>query len=249
MFGKFNRESMLSSHSNIREQYLLRMRQNLSDDTKRHLHRGFLLRLSMMEEATIILDDELSKAQGPLSHHLAIRLTLFLNAYYLNLAGSLDNLAWALTYHHNLINNIDEDKLEHRRFAQLLGKDFLAALRRSRLDQLSAEIEPFRDWYWEMRDFRDPAAHRIPLFVPTSVYSEDDVKESQRLDTEAAELISKGEWDEGMSLLSQSYGLGKHMPIFISETSEIKPYDLAGRVDDDHQNWLKIVEAVLRLGF
>jgi hypothetical protein len=226
------------------------MRQNLSDDTKRHLQRGFLLRLSMMEEVTIILDDELCKAQGPLSQHLAIRLTLFLNAYYLNLAGSLDNLAWALTYHHNLIDSIDEDKLEHRRFAQLLGRDFLAALRRSRLEQLGAEVEPFRDWYWEMRDFRDPAAHRIPLFVPTSVYSEDDdVKETLRLDTEAAELISKGEWDEGMSLLQQSYRLGKQMPIFTSETPGIKPYDLAGRVNDDHQNWLKIVEAVFRLGF
>lgn len=249
MFGKINRESMLTSHSNIREQYLLRMRQKLSGETKRHLHRGFLLRLSMMEEATIILDDELSEAQGPLSHHAAIRLTLFLNAYYLNLAGSLDNLAWAVTYHHNLINNIDEDNLKHRRFAQLLGKEFLAALHRSRLDQLSAEIEPYRDWYWEMRDFRDPAAHRIPLFVPPSVYSEDDMKESQRLDSEAAELISKGEWDEGMNLLRKSYRLGKHMPIFISETSEVKPYDLAGRVDDDHQNWLKIVGAVFRLGF
>lgn len=61
MFGKIDRDSMLTSHSNIRERYLLRMRQNLSDDTKRHLQRGFLLRLSMMEEAVGILDDELKR--------------------------------------------------------------------------------------------------------------------------------------------------------------------------------------------
>lgn len=39
------------------------------------------------------------------------------------------------------------------------------------------------------------------------------------------------------------------MPIFISETPEIKLYDLAGRVGDDHENWLKVVEAVFELGF
>lgn len=249
MFGKIDRDSILTSHRDIREQYFYRLRQNLSADTKRHVWRGFLFRLSMMEEAIIILDDELSKAQGPLSPHLAIRLSLFLNAYYLNLAGSLDNLAWALTYHHNLLNNIDEDNRKHRTFAQLLDKKFLAALRQSGLDQLSAEIEPFHDWYWEMREFRDPAAHRIPLIVPPTVYSDDDVKESQRLDTEAAELIAKGEYDEGMSMLRQSYRLGKHMPVFVSESPNIKPYDLAGRVDDDHKNWLKVVGAVFRLGF
>lgn len=249
MFSKIDRDGILTAHSNIRERYLLRMRQNLSEDTKRHLQRGFLLRLSMMEEAVVILDDELSKAQGPLSHYMAIRLTLFLNAYYLNLAGSLDNLAWALTYHHNLISDIGEDNLEHRRFAQLLGRDFLAALHRSGLDQLSAEIEPSRDWYWEVRNFRDPAAHRIPLFVPTSVYSEEDVKESQGLDTEAAELIAKVEWDEGMGLLRQSHQLGKQLPIFVSEAPGIKLYDLAGRVEADHQNWLRVVGAVFGLGF
>src|SRR5437868_13498847 len=101
--------------------------------TKRHLHRGLLIRLSMMEESIIILDEELSKSQGPLNTYLSIRLTLFLNAYYLNLAGSLDNLAWALVYHKGLLNDINEDTQRHRRFAQLLGKELLAELRNQNL--------------------------------------------------------------------------------------------------------------------
>ena len=78
----------------------------------------------MMEESIIILDEELSKSQGPLNTYLSIRLTLFLNAYYLNLAGSLDNLAWALVYHKGLLNDINEDTQRHRRFAQLLEKSY-----------------------------------------------------------------------------------------------------------------------------
>src|SRR5437764_12243444 len=100
-----------------------------------------------------------------------------------------------------------------------------------------------------MRDFPGPAAHRIPLNVSRSVFSEEDVKEHERLDREAAELIAKGEHDSGMNLIYQSQRLGTYMPIFIAETSRIKMYDLAGRINLDHGNWQKIVEAVFNTGF
>ena len=249
MYAKMDRNYILKSYYDIREQYLFVMRQNLCDDSKKHLHRGLLMRLSMMEEWIIILDEELSKAQAPLDSYLSARLTLFLNAYYLNLSGSLDNLAWSLTYHNALLVNIDEDDLKHRQFAQLLGKKFLTKLRNKHLDQLSFTLEPFRDWYWEIREFRDPAAHRIPLYVPRSIYSEEDIKEHERLDKEAAELISKGEYDSGMNKIYTSHQLGKHIPIFVSETSQIKLYDLAGRINLDNENWQKIVQAVFEMGF
>ena len=114
MFGKIDRNHILELHSSIREHFLLRLRQDLCEDAKRHLHRGLMVRLGMREEAALILDKELSKAQNPLSHYLSIRLTLFLNAYYLNLTGSLDNLAWALTYQHRLKDNNNGDKPEQR---------------------------------------------------------------------------------------------------------------------------------------
>jgi hypothetical protein len=100
-----------------------------------------------------------------------------------------------------------------------------------------------------MRQFRDPAAHRIPLLVPHSVYSEEDVKKAQELDEAAAQLIRQRERKEGMNLAHQSYQLGKHIPIFISENPEIKRYDLARQVNLDHANWLRIVEVVLQIGF
>ena len=120
------------------------------------------------------------------------QLTLFLNAYYLNLTGSLDNLAWALTYHHQLLANIDESKREHRIFVQLVGKNFLSTLLQKQLTQLHAELELFRDWYWEIREFRDAAAHRIPLAVPLAVLSDADMERRSDLDERAAQLIMNG---------------------------------------------------------
>jgi hypothetical protein len=249
MFEKIRRDDFLNSHIEIHEIFLLKLQNNLCDGAKKHLHRGMIMRLKMMEEAILTLDQEIGKSEEPLNHYLATRLTLLLNAYYLNLAGSLDNLAWALTYQYSLVDDVDENKPKHREIAQLFGNKFLAKLRERNLEQLDKELQPFRDWYWDMRQFRDPAAHRIPLLVSHSVYSEEDVKKAQEHDEAAAQLMRQGKWKDGMNRLHQSDRLGKHRPIFISENPEIQCYDLARQVNLDHANWLRIVEVVLRIGF
>ncbi len=249
MFDKIRRDDFLKSHIDIHEIFLLKLQNNLCDGAKKHLHRGMIMRLKMMEEAILTLDREIGKSEEPLNHYLATRLTLLLNAYYLNLAGSLDNLAWALTYQYSLVEDVDENNWKHRKFVQLLDEKFLAQLRERNLEQLDKKLQPFRNWYLDMRQFRDPAAHRIPLLVSHSVYSEEDVKKAQELDEAAAQLIRQGEWKDGMNLLRQSDQLGKHIPIFISEKPEIQCYDLARQVNFDHANWLRIVEVVLRIGF
>ncbi len=56
--AQIDRDKILMSHHEIRQKYLLTMHQQLSEDTKRYLHRGFLIRLSMMEESLLILNCE-----------------------------------------------------------------------------------------------------------------------------------------------------------------------------------------------
>jgi hypothetical protein len=249
MFDKIRHDDFQDSHQDIRENFLLKLQNNLCDGAKKHLHRGMIMRLAMMEEAILTLDQEIGRSEEPLDHYLATRLTLLLNTYYLNLAGSLDNLAWALTYQYSLVEDVDENNWKHRKFVQLLDEKFLAKLRERNLEQLGKELQPFRDWYWDMRQFRDPAAHRIPLLVSHSVYSEEDAKKAQEHDEAAAQLIRQGKWKDGMNRLRQSDRLGKHLPIFISENPEIQCYDLARQVNLDHANWLQIIEVVLRISF
>ena len=239
----------LTSYRWVREQYIFDKRHLLPENVKRHLHRGFLVRVAMMDESVITINEELTKAQKPLGSYLSARLTLLLNSYYLNLSGSLDNLAWALTYHHNLLENIDENNIEHRKFTQLLGKKFLQNLRQKSLKQLADELELCSSWYKEVKEFRDPAAHRIPLSIPHAVYSEEDVEKRNVLDKKSAELFSKGLYDEGMNFMRQIEQLGKQMPEFISENSKIERYDISGRINLDHENWDKVVKSVFQLGF
>jgi hypothetical protein len=249
MFGKIRRNDFLQAHGKLREFFILKLRHDLCEEAKKHLQRGLMIRLGMMEEAILSLDSEVGKTNEPLNHYLVIKLTLFLNAYYLNLAGSLDNLAWALAYQHKLMDEIDEDNLKHRRLAQLVSKDFLRLLRQNNLESLCTMLEPVQAWYWDIREFRDPAAHRIPLNVPSAICSEDDIQRAKELDEQAAALISGGEWESGVDLMHQSYRVGQHVPVFIAEAPKIQVYDLAGRIDHDHGIWLEVVNNVLQEGF
>lgn len=248
-FASLNMDEMLQDFFGISEEYWLARRHGLNEGAKKHLHRGLLVRVNMLIESVTFLNEELQSADGPLSSYLATRLTLFLNVYYLNLAGSLDNLAWALIYHHTLQENINEDNQEQRQFAQLLNKNFLKAIQERGLDSLYKKIQMLRGWYWEIKKFRDPAAHRIPVLVPSSIYTEQDAINADYLDIEAAKFFREGNHSEGMKTFQQIGKLGRQMPVFISETTSIKVYDLAGRINLDHKNWYSIVNLVLSEGF
>ncbi|MEM7062855.1 MAG: hypothetical protein AAF572_06800 [Cyanobacteria bacterium P01_B01_bin.77] len=249
MVGKIRRNDFLKAQNNLLEFFSLKLRHDLCEGSKKHIHRGLIIRLLMMEKAILDLDSEVGNSNEPLSHNLSIELTLLLNAYSLNLAGSLDNLAWALAYQHNLIKDIDKDNSKHRRLAQLVSKDFLKLLQEHRVGALHTMLEPLQKWYWDIREFRDPFAHRIPLYVPPAVCTEDDEQRAEEWDKQAAELMAAGEWESGRSLMYQSLNVGQHLPVFIAEVLKIQIYDLAGRIDDDHGIWLGVVDNVLQEGF
>jgi hypothetical protein len=106
-----------------------------------------------------------------------------------------------------------------------------------------------RNWFKEIKEFRDPAAHRIPLLVPSSILSKEDVDEQRHLDSNAAELFTKSNYSKGMSTSRQIDRLGVQLPWFASETTSLRMYDLAGRLNLDHSNWHILVSASLSHGF
>lgn len=249
MFDSIHRDKILLDLDNLRIKYLTDIRHRLSEGAIKHLHRGLLVRINMLEESVVVLGDELQRADGPLDSYLASKLTLLINAYYLNLAGSLDNMAWAIAYHHSLWLPIDENDWNQRKHAQLMNKVFLDAISAKGLESLKIVLCSHKDWYKEMRMFRDPAAHRIPITVPCAIYSESDVTEMDRLDSESANAIEKCDRTATREAFRKSNSLGKQVPIFISESTSKHFYDLAARVNQDHVNWHGIVEALLHEGF
>ncbi len=203
----------------------------------------------MVEQAALTLDEHLPIAGEPLDPHLSIELTANLNLIYLNIAASMDNLAWALAYQYELLENLDENHPSTWRFVGLLNGKFLRALQAIGLQKLVKELDSFSTWYSDVRSFRDPFAHRIPLYVPPSVYSENDIEERARLDKEAAEHFARDEDELGMEKMHEIRRLGTYMPAFIAEGEQIKVYNLGLKITDDIASWYQLSSLVMSEAF
>lgn len=86
-------------------------------------------------------------------------LTLFLHAFLLNISGGIDNLAWVWFY----VRGIDkiENLRKYRNRIGLFNSDFQKYLDKGILDKC---LE-FKGWYDLLKKYRDPIAHRIPLYI------------------------------------------------------------------------------------
>jgi len=51
MFATLDRDRMLKDFSNVSERYMLNLRHGLVEGAKKHLHRGLLVRVNMLEES------------------------------------------------------------------------------------------------------------------------------------------------------------------------------------------------------
>ena len=76
MFDSINRDKILLELSGLRLKYLTYTRHRLSEGAIKHLHRGLLVRINMLEDSVVVLDEALRRAEGPLDSYLATKLSL-----------------------------------------------------------------------------------------------------------------------------------------------------------------------------
>lgn len=202
----------------------------------------------MIERALIELDETTHNRTEPLSIYQSDQVCLLINSYYINICGSMDNLAWALLYKLNP-KNIDENNCDHRKLATLSNLTFKNQLKSNGLIKLTESLNNLQDWIADLKKFRDPSAHRIPLIISPSILSKIDLAKYTDLDQEAADLISNGRRSEGMEKFYEKCSLGTFSPIFICENPEFAAYPIIGQLNHDHTHWLKAVFSVLDHGF
>jgi hypothetical protein len=214
----------------------------------------------MIRECLLFIDQhaqpDLAKA---MKFPLGTQLMIHLNALYLNMLGALDNLAWMLAFELGLHKDLGErgSKPGVRAFCNLFGDKFLAALEPLR-PELAHLLVKHRTWYLEVRQLRDPAAHRIPLKFSRAVLTEADRKLVDELQAKAGvalkRLISKPEptGDQAIHLIreagrltEESASVGAFLPIIV--TSDDLGYESRSGPDQirkDHTNYMNVAEMV-----
>ena len=143
-----------------------------------------------------------------------------LNEIYINIRGSLDNLAWCLLAIRS--PRPDERPLPVP-LVELFGERFRQRIDVQEISDFLAEFDP---WYSELKERRNPAAHRLPLFVLPSIQDDETVEQyNQAMRTfidanqraidalveglEADELVANAE-----ALREKLLGVGKFHPLF-----------------------------------
>jgi len=184
----------------------------MTEGGQRHISRGFIRRHLMLCRARVHIRDTITEQDKPLDAYTATDLSLLLNAYYLTLRGALDNLAWGLTYEWALLSIVDEHNWKCRKFCQLEGQHFQQKLAAQSCKAASAVLSAIT-WLRELKRFRDPAAHRLPLTIVRQALFEHDIEEYQEIRVKAARAIEAGDIHKYASLIHQSSMVGRFIPI------------------------------------
>ena len=101
----------------------------------------------------------------PMTHDDVFEAARALNDIYIHSRGTLDNYGWTLI---NLFCNEDSFR---RNEVDLFGRRFQSE---PSLKEFYESLAPYLDWNREIKERRDPVAHRIPLSVPPSLFTDDD---------------------------------------------------------------------------
>ncbi|MEO8277959.1 MAG: hypothetical protein ABI639_17245 [Thermoanaerobaculia bacterium] len=173
------------------------------------------------------------------------RATADLNFCYLNFRGGIDNLAWAIKHRHGLLPNLSEDESKGRPQVDLFGPQFLRELA-GVAPGLCDGLNSFENWYGELRNLRDPSAHRIPLYVPPGLIIDAEFVEELR-DLEVSRVtdgpgpgVSLSEWS------ARAREGSRFAPVFMaSAPAGHSVYSLYGQLDHDHRQFLSVAQVVL----
>jgi hypothetical protein len=211
-------------------------------DARRHFNEGFVRRHYMLQSSRLFLDEHCaSDRKTPLSPYEATDCAIYLNAYYSNLRGALDNLAWVFQYEWQLLGELGEDQGRDRQKCYLFGRPFLAALKISHPD-IAIALEEHRDWAVELAELRDPGAHRIPIYVPPSVItSQHQVEEFRRIEAQANLPESDRNGRSISDIYHEAQAVADFAPVMIlSPRRGLEIRAISKQVGFDHDKYLTI---------
>ncbi len=121
-----------------------------------------------------------------LSKEALTDIDINLHAFFINVAGIFDNLAWVFVYENDLLGKSKEGKIP-RDWVGLFNEETQKHLKVELRDYLNTDS--MKSWYRSYsKSYRDTLAHRIPLYVPPSLLSEADAKEYQIIEEQIQAL-------------------------------------------------------------
>lgn len=148
------------------------------------------------------------KREEPLKHNEQLELSVDINVIYMYIRGVLDNFAWCILYERepNLINQI------HPNDIGLFSKKFRKKF--SLFSKIETDIGKHDEWFEELKEKRDPAAHRIPLYIPPSTVTPNEAECHEELYKKFLNEVENLDFDSSDSTFQQIDKIGKFEGVF-----------------------------------
>lgn len=151
---------------------------------------------------------------NPLTHEEREDITVFLLTFLFNVSGIIDNLSWIWFYEKKICEKEDPEKFKFK--VHLFDKDFKKYL----TDEVKKELQIFNKWQNHIKNFRDPIAHRIPLYVIPYFLDEEGARKHKLL---VEKFNNETDIDERKRLLEEMDNCGVYEPAYMHSFSEESP--------------------------
>jgi hypothetical protein len=213
----------------------------------KYLRFGFIIRTLQIKESIFLLN-QLHEKSGSKNRepYETVHTNIYLNSFYINILGAIDNLSWVLHYEFEIIPGANEDNNKRNKIS-IFHPEFSKRL--SSMDRKRTElILEYQPWYKEIKLLRDPAAHRIPLYCPPGILRPEDKEIIQAKKTNLEQTDYSKNPDAYMDNFREMSQIGRFEPIFISNTEkEDTIFSLKRTTDHDFNNFCKLSDSILTM--
>lgn len=230
----------------VTERIALHQRRFSNEGVRRHLMEGLGRRLDMLKHCLFVYKRLPASGGRSLPDHAIIELNSTINSTYLNFTGALDNAAWAMAYELGLKHPLSENDPKHRKFITLFGDIFLGSVGEQE-PNIALELEQFKKWGKELKQYRDPAAHRIPMYVPPGAILQADAAALREREAAALRIAKEtGDMDALYSAVNAYKTLGRFLPqLIISEQNGYSEKPLLPLLSRDYGQFLNAISIVV----
>lgn len=204
-----------------------------NESAKKYLMEGVYLRIDLMlrcVEAVFTLFPP--SHQHKLSHSARNDVLINLHAFFINMSGTLDNMAWVFAYEKELY--CDNAKCALTKYdVSLFKAKFQEHLPSSFREYLNDK--QICDWDKTYnRDFRDALAHRIPFRIPSAQFTTDEEDEYRKITNDlqriadvsvhSSAVCAATNIENALELMTGQNSLGEALPAIVLEESKACPF-------------------------
>ncbi len=202
------RLTMFDKYANLMNAYIYRS-YNV-ERAREHAYNGFSRRLKTLVRCIENIFETLPPDQVALPTREDLSdVTINLQAFLFNVFGCVDNLAWILVWEKKLTK--DNGSPIPNGWVRLRKKNKF--VRQSLSPEFLEHLNQLEKWFENHENYRHALAHRIPLYVPPYIITQDKEAAYQELGTRMSTALKCGALDEYDRLSEAQNALGEFKPI------------------------------------